>query len=57
MSKWINEEDWPLVDYGELSEEEKEFNNTYVTESIPTVEYDDDGSMIDDLKKIRCGSL
>ena len=42
MSKWINEEDWPLVDYGELSEEEKEFNNNYVTESIPTVESDED---------------
>ena len=42
MSKWINEEDWPLVDYGEISEEEKDFNSNYVTESIPTAESDED---------------
>jgi len=42
MSKWINEEDLPLVDYGEISEEEKDFNSNYVTESIPTAESDED---------------
>jgi hypothetical protein len=34
MSKWINEEDWPLVDYGEISEDEGVNNYVNPTSTV-----------------------
>ena len=36
MSRWVNEEDWPLVDYGEISEEDEGANNYVIPTSNPS---------------------
>ena len=37
MSKWINEEDWPLVDYGEISEDDGVNNYVNPTSTVSTI--------------------
>jgi hypothetical protein len=47
MSKWINEEDWPLVDYGEISEDEGVNNYVIPTSTVSTISTSDSLIAID----------